>query len=632
MLLNKSHFQKVFPLPEIPTDNDTDLASNWLLNHEHKEPTTRVKTALKNVLASGALWPIILQYIEQMRSQILALDFENVRQVERTRRFFMFPLHFITLEDYEANQFLRALDSLLRFKSGKFALDDKFFSESIGLDTTEYDNLQTEKSLVEQIKQHAGIWNVSFAEKYEEIDLSQKELVSLRINEILDIVKSYPESIPALNDIRQFLDPSQRLQLVNEFTKNCNRYLLHAGSNTDDIILCYISTIRSFLIVDPRGVLLDNASRPIRRYLKDRSDTIPLIVDALMNPRKENKLSVLADELKMVTQIPVNDLHLRWYPDPIDALPDFKKQDIIESLISIFDTKEVFVTEFSHVFADELLSLKSFQFYETSRKLDLLKSKFGEGEFNNLDVMIRDILDSKLTDHKAHTLDRSISRDVQFTILSYMYWPDLPEDEFQVPESIKPTLKQFEDQFRIIRPGRKMKQTKLGSATVQLQLDNKTLKFEVSPPEAAIISLFHNSSGLSLDHVSSSLKMGTELAEKSLSYWVDQSVLKFEDGLYHVLENQKDYPPANNHNKVIPETKASKSTEINTNYWPFVKGMLENLEALSAERIYSFLKLSFSTEKTFGQSPTDVRDQLNTWVTEDRLDLEDGQYKLKNFK
>ena len=91
-------------------------------------------------------------------------------------------------------------------------------------------------------------------------------------------------------------------------------------------------------------------------------------------------------------------LDLNWQPDPIDALPDFKKgkvSDIIESLISIFDSKDIFIDEFTRLFGDSLIKLKDYNVEEIELNLNLLKSRFGKQNFATLDVMIRDIKESE---------------------------------------------------------------------------------------------------------------------------------------------------------------------------------------------------------------------------------------------
>lgn len=118
--------------------------------------------------------------------------------------------------------------------------------------------------------------------------------------------------------------------------------LLHPGASTFEILQIYISLIRAFALLDPRGVLIDRVARPIRRYLRDREDTVRVIVAGLLaSPaeednkgndhmmRQEDVLVDLAVELnraaELVAQSDDNqDLDwddMNWTPDPVDAGP-----------------------------------------------------------------------------------------------------------------------------------------------------------------------------------------------------------------------------------------------------------------------------------------------------------------------
>ncbi|KAG7905762.1 hypothetical protein KL907_002909 [Ogataea polymorpha] len=251
--------------------------------------------------------------------------------------------------------------------------------------------------------------------------------------------------------------PEQNAQLVNTFIHLSRKRLLHAGVNTIDIIKCYISTIRSFLIIDHRGVLLDKVCRPIRAYLRDREDTIERIVFALLDTSTDNKLIELAIELrqsdkkKHLTHEVERDLD--WTPDPVDALPDFRKgvvEDVVESLLSIFDSKDVFMSELTKVFSEQLLRITNYDVREVYGKLQLLKSRFGNSEFGSLDVMMKDIIQSR-------KLDKLINSDkVHASIISHMYWPELPEEKFKLPDEIQTNLQNYEEEFKRKKKGRKL--------------------------------------------------------------------------------------------------------------------------------------------------------------------------------
>ena len=95
--------------------------------------------------------------------------------------------------------------------------------------------------------------------------------------------------------------------------------------------------IRAFTGLDPRGVFLDRVSRGIRRYLREREDTVRFIVrdtiSASLPPGSDGaeELSELSRELrKGGASLSAGDLDeldydgLTWSPDPVDAGPGFK--------------------------------------------------------------------------------------------------------------------------------------------------------------------------------------------------------------------------------------------------------------------------------------------------------------------
>ena len=106
----------------------------------------------------------------------------------------------------------------------------------------------------------------------------------------------------------------------------------------------YISLIRVFALLDPKGAVIERIARPIRRYLKDRADTVRVIVNGLLSKApafkeehgkeidaQENgdELVDLAIELYRANRraaLAEDELDfdwddMNWTPDPIDAGP-----------------------------------------------------------------------------------------------------------------------------------------------------------------------------------------------------------------------------------------------------------------------------------------------------------------------
>ena len=91
-------------------------------------------------------------------------------------------------------------------------------------------------------------------------------------------------------------------------------------------------------MLDPKGVLLDRVARPIRQYLRDRDDTVKVIVNGLLADTEDEDgdpiapggdvLVELALELEKdsgslgaddAAELDWDDFN--WVPDPIDAAP-----------------------------------------------------------------------------------------------------------------------------------------------------------------------------------------------------------------------------------------------------------------------------------------------------------------------
>ena len=119
-----------------------------------------------------------------------------------------------------------------------------------------------------------------------------------------------------------------------------SRRLLHPGASTFQILKVYIALIRSFGLLDPKGVLLDRVARPIRRYLRDREDAVKVVVAGMVADTEDEDgdaiessgevLVELARELSRAAEFAgqgVDDSadldwdDMRWVPDPIDAGP-----------------------------------------------------------------------------------------------------------------------------------------------------------------------------------------------------------------------------------------------------------------------------------------------------------------------
>jgi len=282
--------------------------------------------------------------------------------------------------------------------------------------------------------------------------------VEVRIREAFDMVRDFPESTPALLDLRRCLARTGRTApLVRALRRQLSRRLLIAGAHTRDVIKVYIKTIKAMRLVDPRGLLLEAVSQPIRAYLKRRKDTIRCIITALTEDsdlQLELHLGAEAGRVKApgavtaataagataagsvqagdrsgadgariadragsfaANQIEPPDFAFgafayeisddeedpdSWTPDPMDADPlvpsgQRRAQDVVSLLVGIYGSKEMFIKEYKEMLADRLLGNPSYSTEKEMQNLELLKTRFGEAALSHCEVMLQDIKDSK---------------------------------------------------------------------------------------------------------------------------------------------------------------------------------------------------------------------------------------------
>lgn len=151
-----------------------------------------------------------------------------------------------------------------------------------------------------------------------------KVFFDIRTKELFDIIVDYPDSLAALEDLKECLfKVDLRSDLVDRLNASNAKRLLHPGAETKDVITQYISTIRCLRILDPQGVLLHKVAEPVRKHLRQRGDTIRCIVEFLVEGEElqdENELGagVMSHHAESEAE---NFLDPKWEPEPVDAAP-----------------------------------------------------------------------------------------------------------------------------------------------------------------------------------------------------------------------------------------------------------------------------------------------------------------------
>ena len=519
-------------------------------------------------------------------------------------------------------------------------------------------------------------------------DIALTTLGALRVDELYSIIVNYNDENPGINDLRRFTtSPATRSFLTTHFTDTLSTRLLHPGTSTIDILHIYISIIRAFRRLDSKGVLLDRVARRVRKYLRDRDDTIKVIVSGLLSdpfaangqpiPYDAETLTELALELSRrdeSTGEDDNELdwdNMNWVPDPIDAAPDYMKSkntDVVGSLTSLFESKDIFVKELQNTLAERLLKNKATFDLEIG-VVDHLKTRFGQGGMQGCEVMLRDVIESRKIDgdirreqsqsepqaRPSNAPAQAEPLDLHAKILSRLFWPPLPETSFTLPPPITEKQESYEKHFETLKQSRKLTWlNSIGHVEVELHLEDRTVSEEVLPYQAAVIYAFQDSKARKVSDLATELEMAPALVRSACIFWLSKRVLtqpSTDADTFSVLENlppttsttsdvqmsnSSTHPaPPPNPSLIAVEAAAAQASLLAQDslastiaderkdkmqmYRPFITAMLTNAGAMPLARIA--MMLGIVVPGGFGYSSEELKDFLGGMVREGGVEV-----------
>ncbi|KAF4977393.1 hypothetical protein FZEAL_6070 [Fusarium zealandicum] len=502
-------------------------------------------------------------------------------------------------------------------------------------------------------------------------EIAVGRLATLRIQELFDIALHWPESKGGLEDLRSAVTtPQRRLQLTDTFSMSLQKRLLHPGRSTSDILQTYISMIRTFHALDHSKVLLDRVVHALQLYLCQRDDAIRIVVTGLLsNPSSDTeegkgKLMELGAMINSASQqqrrqVDDEDLDwndMTWVPDPVDAGVNYKRprnEDVIGTLINALGSQDIFIKEFQLIIAERLLSSQT-GFLQETKVLSLLKKRFGENALQNCDVMMKDIQDSKRVDTVLGKNLRQASDDDALAyhskILSRLFWPSLPKDPFMVPPPVAEMQSQYEQGFENLKTSRKLTWLdQLGSATVKLDFEDRSVETECKTYEAAVIYAFQDESSAgaagpvqrTFDEIWQHLMIDEDLLELALRFWVGKKVLRdvgnrtymvlerIDEGMGEEPDTTADTQDSEDGGQPSPRKAKmdTKDQERRTVYWQFIVGMLTNsAPAMPLGQILMMMKMLIADGCPWTNE--ELQEFLGEKVAENELELAGGKYRL----
>jgi anaphase-promoting complex subunit 2 len=425
--------------------------------------------------------------------------------------------------------------------------------------------------------------------------------------------------------------------------------------------------IQTFTTLDSRGVLLDNVSRPIRKYLKGRSDTAKIIISSMLADVSDEVQQApdiskaIAEEMLKPINI-ANELqrqdydmdydNMNYMPQPNDASPDFKRNesnDAVAHLFSLYD-KEQFIASLKNILGEHLLrTADDVHLEKETQLLEIFKARFGEEKLQACEVMLQDIANSRRLNKKIHGMPefrQGIERggqriDLNTQVISSYFWPELRDDAFAVPGPIQQLQKLYEQGFESQHNLMRLKWlSSLGRATVELELSDRVVTENVPTWVASVVYAFNSEDEASpvktVDQLVDELDMEDSLVRNGIAFWVGKRVLEeTQTGSYRVVESLSDESDvARPVDRVMmqEEVSAVKSTQdlLEENaemYRVFVRGMLMNQGSMPLKRILDMLKIALPGGFPFSEG--DLKGILEAMVNESLLLCSGDVYSVK---
>ncbi|KAL3775269.1 hypothetical protein ACHAW5_010907 [Stephanodiscus triporus] len=502
-------------------------------------------------------------------------------------------------------------------------------------------------------------------------------VVRVRMGELFDLVAEYPDSIPAVVELGVALERTGRLwycELAGEFRNALVSRLLHPGAETAQIIEVYINTIKVLREMDPSGELLEVVTRPVRDYLRGRSDTIRCIVTSLTD---EENGGELYEELRRADARPLEEAELDeeddeepptfdWEPPPsilkrrgvitgqVGRVTSSSRRsgDILAMLVGIYGSKDLFVNEYRIMLADKLLCNLEYDTDKEVHNLELLKLRFGESTLRQCEVMVKDIDDSKRIQANIHSTLEMTAGDngapvVDAAIVSHIFWPALQREEMKYHPLIRSKLDEFSIEYaKLKNPRRLVWMKQLGSVELEVEVyeedEEGNVKSRVkevwcTPAHATLLAHFEDRSAWTSSALSVKTDMPEEAVRKRMGFWANQRMVRCghqRDGdvIYTLMSvGDADASDLSFHDDEDQERAVSigahEEEEMKV-YESYIFGMLTNLGQLPLDRIHSMLKTFVAgSDHKYDKTPQQLAVFLQQLCREEKLECSpDGLY------
>ncbi|EQC42222.1 hypothetical protein, variant [Saprolegnia diclina VS20] len=460
----------------------------------------------------------------------------------------------------------------------------------------------------------------------------------LRINELFSMVRAFPESLPAIADLTNAIAITQQQRdLLAVFRRAITSRLLQPGVATSAIIVLYTRMIKTFRILDQRGVLLEGVSGLIDEYLQKRKDTIRCIVASLTDDEHGDLFEELRRDGLVDTTAESDDDEEgdpeTWQPDPIEADPKKTARsrahdDILSILVNIYGSKELFVNEYRLMLADRLLVNRDYNTDRDLRTLELLKLRFGDESLQPCDIMVKDVEESK-------RVQANVASIVDATIVSQHFWPPFQAEDVVLHKQLSDAIEAYRASYHVLKNPRTLEwMPSLGSVDLELELNGHHAPFTCSSIQASILLHFETQESWTMSDLADAMELDEAALRRHARFWVHHSVLTLV-GAVLTLQSTTFTPRATSapavdedpiESAVSSDLQLEQEIEVLQSY---IIGMLSNFESLPLPRIHTMLTTFARSGPTpYDKTTGELAAILRALVARGRLEYVGGQYQL----
>lgn len=395
---------------------------------------------------------------------------------------------------------------------------------------------------------------------------------------IVVLTQQWPLSLAAFEALQLLLESSNRKHtFFRLLSDQMYANMLHSGVSTRRIIDVYISCIKTMHLLDSSFVGFNDAMAPTRAYLRQRPDSIKVIVSLLLSGqvlRSEQGWPQCPTFSKVQLHDP-NSMHVEqpedgsygidydwepplrkeqsiWPQQPlnVDKRSSLKAQaqltarfgpvkgsDIVSQLVQIYTSKDVFINAFQELLSSKLLKLQRKTDIDAQRQqIESLKHIFGASALHMCEVMLQDVACSYAFDAEIHVeLQRlGVANGLHAAILSRQFWPafEVLDSPFvRLPGLLNSWLRVYQDRFYKLKPNRTLCWLPhLGTVTLDVQLDSgeSVCGIMCSPLQATVLSALAEcpSNAASTEELRHRCFITAKSLRSALQFWVRLSLVK----------------------------------------------------------------------------------------------------------